>query len=468
MSFPFQESLALADHLLAACFAFLFAAAAACVAGGSVFMLAAEFHGRESMDPRWDALARRCARLARASAAWGACPSGAALWVLAMARQPRMMEQLHAIFIVPALLGLSAFFLGFCFLNLYLSSWGTGRGERPLHFSWGVLSALCFWCAAAALASIRAFSINTGAWTAQPGLWRAFWNPSFLPTLAAWAAVSALAFGALGWLYAATQKDVAWRAALVSRLGGWMAAASAAGVLALIWWGARLPEESAGGPSLRLMAAAGAAQAALGALGYFRGVRRPEGRQGALAGAACVLAVLLMTAFGWVLVEARGNFWIHRYMYRNGIIVEEAEALGRSGLWRFENPGRPLPDKERLGAFSFRVQCMACHEDWVKPADASRAPGFRLEGEALRFLESMGARHPWYPLFAGAPEERRAMASYLEGLIAKSGRALAPRPEAAGGLAGASAGEPEAPGAASSAPPAGAREAEKSKAKESP
>ena len=41
----------------------------------------------------------------------------------------------------------------------------------------------------------------------------------------------------------------------------------------------------------------------------------------------------------------------------------------------------------------------------------------------------MRAKHPPYPLLAGAPEERRALAAYLETLIAKSGRTLASRPE---------------------------------------
>lgn len=428
MSFPFQESLSIADHLRAAGLAFFFAASAACVLGGSLVMLAAEFHGRESMDPRWDALARRCARLVRASAAWGVCPSGGALWLFAIARQPRMMEQLHAIFIVPALLGLSAFFLGFFFLNLYGASWGAGRREDPSHFTRGVLAASCFWLAAVPLASIRAFASRPGAWTAQPGLWSAFWNPTFLPTFAAWAAASLLAFGAVGWLYAAARRDGAWRAALTHRLGGWMAAASALGVPALLWWGARLPEEAAGGISLRLMIAAVALAAALGALGYFRGVRRPEGEQRPFAFAASALAFLLMAALGWILAEARGNFWIHGYMYRNGVIIEEAEAISRSGLWRFENPGRPPPEEERLGAFVFRAQCAACHGDWAEPADASGAPEFRARGEALRFLEEMRSGHPWYPLFAGAIEERYALASWLEKVIEKAGGTLAPPP----------------------------------------
>ncbi len=441
MSLPFQEPLSLVDHLLAAGLALSFAAAAACVIGGSLFMLAAESYGRESMDPRWDALARRCAGLVRAAAAWGVCPAGGALWLLAMARQPRMMEQLHAIFIVPALLGLSVFFLGFCFLRLYGDSWAAGRREDPSHFTCGVLAASCFWLAALPLASIRAFASRPGAWTAQSGLWSAFWNPTFLPTFAAWAAASLLAFGALGWIYAAARRDGAWRAALTHRLGGWMAAASALGVPALLWWGARLPEEAAGGLSLRLMSAAVALAAALGALGYFRGVRRPEGEQRPFAFAACALAVLLMAALGWILEEARGSFWIHGHMYRNGVVIREAEAISRSGLWRFENPGRPPPEEERLGAFVFRAQCAACHGDW---ADASGAPGFRARGEALRFLEEMRSGHPWYPLFAGAPEERYALASRLETMIEKAGGTLAP------------------------APSPGARETEKAKEKKSP
>ena len=136
-----------------------------------------------------------------------------------------------------------------------------------------------------------------------------------------------------------------------------------------------------------------------------------------------------MAAFGWAYVEAKGDFQIHRYMYRNGMIIEEAEDSNRTGLWNIVNLGEPVPAQAELGAFSFRAQCMACHADWVKPQDPARLPRFRLKGDALRFLGEMRSKHPPYPLLAGAPEERRALAAYLETLIAKSGRTLASRPE---------------------------------------
>ena len=136
-----------------------------------------------------------------------------------------------------------------------------------------------------------------------------------------------------------------------------------------------------------------------------------------------------MSAGGWVYVEAKGNFQIHRYMYSNGMIIEEAEVANQTGLWSFVNLGAPLPAQRELGAFSFRAQCMACHADWTESKNPVRSPGFRFEGDALRFLEKIRDKHPPYPIFAGAPEERYALAAYLEDLIAKSGRTLEARPE---------------------------------------
>ena len=429
MSFPFQEALTLADHLLAAGFSFFFALAGACVCGGSVFTLVAKFHGSESMDPRWDELALRCAKTTRALAGWVACPLGLGLWVVTMAQRPRMMEQLHSIFITPALLGLLLFLSGFCFLGRYIALWGRGSHESRLHFVWGLLSVIGFWCAAAVLVSVCAFSIHTGGWVAEPGLSNAFWNPTFPSVFVTWAAISVLAFGAFGLLYAATRKDGPWRVALVHELGKWMVAGAVIGVLGWIWWGIRLP----GGTNQQwvfwLMAVAVAAQAAMGGIAYRWGVRDPERRHRWHAGAASVLVVLLMVACGWVYVEAKGNFQIQQYMYRNGMIIEEAEISNRAGLWNFVNLGEPLPAQEELGAFSFRAQCMACHENWVKSEDPSRTPRFRFEGDALRFLGEIGSKHPPYPLFTGTPEERRALAAYLEAMIAKSGRTLASRPE---------------------------------------
>ena len=429
MPFPFQESLSLAEHLLAVGVSLFFAVSASCVASGSVFALVVKFHGSESMDPRWSDLALRCARLTRALAVWAACPLGLGLWVILMAQQPRMMEQLHLIFIVPALLGLSFFSLALWFLHRYIASWGRAHHESRLHSLWGLLSAVGFWCAAAILVSICAFSAHTGAWIERPGLSNAFWNPTFPAAFVTWAAVSISIFGAFGMLYAVMQKDRLWRVALVHELGKWMAWASIAGLLGWIWWGIRLPESANHKLVLSLLAAAVSGEAVLGVIAYRWGVRDPERRQRLHAGVASVLVVLLVATFGWVYAEAKGNFQIHRYMYRNGIIIEEAESSHQSGLWRIAYPGKPLPTNERLGAFSFRAQCMACHADWVKSKSPSRTPGFRFERDALRFLEEIGSQHPRYPVFAGTPEERRALAAYIEALITKSGRVLASRPE---------------------------------------
>ncbi len=297
--------------------------------------------------------------------------------------------------------------------------------------AWGILSAVGFWCAAAVLVSVCAFSAHTGAWAAKPTLWNAFWNPAFPAVFLTWAAVSILTFGAFGLLYAASRKDSAWRVALVHELGKWMVAGAVTGVLGWIWWGVSLPESENRKLVFWLVAAAVAAQAVLGSIAYRWGVRDPEKRHRRHAYAASLLVVFLLAACGWVYVEAKGNFHIHQYMYRNGMIIEEAEDANRTGLWNSVNLGEPRPAQEELGVFSFRAQCMACHAEWVKPRDPARTPGFRFEGDALRFLGEMRSKHPPYPLLAGAPEERSALAAYLETLITKSGRTLASRPELA-------------------------------------
>ncbi len=381
------------------------------------------------MDPRWDDLALRCAKSTRALAAWAVCPLGLGLWVVMMAQRPRMMEQLHLIFLVPALLGLLFFALGLCFSGRYISTWGRGRHESRLDLAWGVLSAVGFWCAAAVLVSVCAFSAHTGAWAAKPTLWNAFWNPAFPAVFLTWAGVSISAFGAFGLLYAASRDDSAWRVALVHEIGKWMVAGAIVGVLGWVWWGIRLTENINQNLVIGLVAAAVAAQAVLGSIAYRWGVRDPERRHRRHAGAASLLVVLLLATNGWIYVEAKGNFQIHQYMYRNGMIIEEAEDANRTGLWNFVNLGEPRPAQGELGAFSFRAQCMACHADWVKSQDPDRTPGFRFEGDALRFLGEMRTKHPPYPLLAGLPEERHALAAYLEELITKSGGNLASRPK---------------------------------------
>ena len=429
MPFPFQEALSFSDHLLAGGFAFLFAIAGACVCGGSVFSLLLKNRASESMDPRWDELALLCAKTTRALAAWAACPLGLGLWVVMMVQRPRMMEQLHSIFLVPALLGLLLFALGLCSSSRYVASLERSRRESRSQFTWGFISATGLWGAAAVLVSVFAFSVHTGEWVTKPVLANAVWNPTLPAALLTWVAVSILTFGAIGLLYASTRKDGAWRVAMVYELCKWLMPGAVIGVFGWIWWGISLPESGNRNLVLWLIAVAVAAQAVFGSMAYRWGVREPDKRHRRHAGAALVLVVLLLAVFGWAYVEAKGNFHIHQYMYRNGMIIDEAEDVNQTSLWKFVNLGEPLPAHEELGAFNFRAQCMACHSDWVKSQVSARIPRFRFEGDALRFLGEMRSKHPPYPLFAGVPEERRALAAYLEALITKSGRTLASRPE---------------------------------------
>ncbi len=435
-----QEPISLAHQLAAAGLGLLFAAVLSCVLGGVLFVLIAAFQSRQSMDPRWSDLSMRCVRFTRA-AAWASPLFGLAFWVVVMTAYPRMMEQLHSIFLAPALLGLAGFALGFCFLVRYESCLrARGVGVR-FPFTWGILAALGFWGAAAVLVSLCAFSADAGAWPAQPSLVRALWNPTFPATLVTWGAVSVSVFGAFGLAYAGAQRDRAWRVVLVEAWARWQVAASAVGVLGWMWWGVSLP----GGANRTLvvwLAVGISAKVALGVLAWWWGLRSPAGSQRLSGCVVSVLAVFLVVACGWVLVEARGNFQIRGYVYRNGLTIEEVESARISGLWRLAHPDRPLPGEEEIGAFSFRAQCMTCHADWV----GGRTPGFGVRGEAAAFIERMGEAHPAYPLFAGTSEERHALANYIEGLIARSGRALAPPPAPPSARR-----EPESPGDAAPA-----------------
>ena len=401
MPFPFQEALSFSDHLLAGGVAYLFVLMGACVCGGSVISLLAKSRASESIDPRWDDLALRCAKTTRALAAWAVCPLGLGLWVVMMAQRPRMMEQLHLIFLVPALLGLLLFGLGLCFSGRYISTWGRGRHENRLHMAWGVLSAVGFWSAAAVLVSVCAFSAHTGAWAAKPTLWNAFWNPAFPAVFLTWAAVSILTFGAFGLLYAASRNDSAWRVALVHELGKWMVAGAVTGVLGWIWWGVSLPESENRNLVIGLVATAVAAQAVLGSIGYRWGVRDPEKRHRRHACAASLLVVFLLAACGWVYVEAKGNFQIHQYMYRNGMIIEEAEDANRTGLSEFRESRRAPAGAGGTRRIQFPCAVYGLPCGLGEAAGPGPGPGVQVRGRRASVSWRDANQTPAVPSFGG-------------------------------------------------------------------
>ncbi len=400
------------------------------VAGGMVFMLAAEWRGLRGFDPRWDEVARRISGIALFLGAVVAGLLGVGLGIAQILFYPRQTEHLLTIFFPLLIGGWASYVAGMVFLTVYHFGWSRGRGRRKWHATIGIFAVLCVWAAASVLVSLQSFTLTTGAWPDSGALRSAFYNPSAVPSFFYWAGFSLTVAGTAGLVYGSFQKDPLWRAAIVKGAGAGTVAAAVLAAAGVFWWffsvprfarhrifGGSFTAEAAGAAALFLVIL-------LVMFLSFTALRRPRHFGLPLALAAAVMLAAIGGAMEWTRWRVRQPYSIQGYMYATGILVSEVEVLNREGVGllsrqiRGEGGGGPAP----AGVFSFRMQCLPCHGEKVE----QEMPGFRREGEVLRFLDEIRVRHPILPLFVGTEEEKVALSDYIEGLLKTAGVVLIP------------------------------------------
>ncbi len=429
-------------------------------------MLAAEWRGLHGIDPRWDKVARRISGIALFLGAVVVGLLGVGLVIIQILFYPRQTEHLLTIFFPLLIGGWASYIAGMVFLAAYHFGWSRGRGRPKWHAAFGVLAVLCVWAAASVLVSLQSFTLTTGVWPGSGALGSAFFNPSAVPSFFYWAGFSLAVAGAAGLVYGSYQQDPLWRAAIVKGAGAGTVAAAVLAAAGAFGWFFSVPRFVRfwifGGSFTA--GAAGAAALFLVILFVmflsFTALRRPRHFSLPLALAAAVMLAAIGGAMEWTRWRVRRPYSIQGYMYATGILVSEVEMLNREGVGllsrqsRGEGAGGPVP----AGVFSFRMQCLPCHGEKVE----KEMPGFRREGEVLRFLDEIRDRHPNLPLFVGTEEEKVALSDYIEGLLKTGGVALippsGPGPAPASGPAPAKAGtEPSPPPSGEPPPPAAVR-----------
>ena len=395
-------------------------------------MLAAEWRGLRSIDPRWDEVARRISGIALFLGAVVAGLLGVGLGIIQILFYPRQTEHLLTIFFPLLIGGWASYIAGMVFLAVYHFGWSQGRGRRKWHAAFGIFAVLYVWAAASVLVSLQSFTLTTGAWPGSGALRSAFYNPSAVPSFFYWAGFSLAVAGAAGLVYGSFQKDPLWRAAIVKGAGAGTVAAAVLAAAGAFWWVFSVPRFARlwifGGSFTA--GAAGAAALILVILFVIflslTALRRPRHFGLPLALVAAVMLVAIGGAMEWTRWRVRRPYSIQGYMYATGILVSEVEVLNREGVGilsrqsRGEGADGPAP----AGVFSFRMQCLPCHGEKVE----KEMPGFRREGEVLRFLDEIRDRHPNLPLFVGTEEEKVALSDYIEGLLKTAGVALVPPP----------------------------------------
>ncbi len=255
------------------------------------------------------------------------------------------------------------FFVEIAASLVYYYGWDRLDGKTHQKVIWVYFIAA--WGSLAVINGIITFMLTNGTWVQDRNIWPAFFNPTYLPSLAIRSLLCLLMAGIFAILTAAFQNDDTLRKRINRISILWTIPTIFLLIPTGFWYFKSLPQSTratiAGGWSAIQSAqnttiSASIALAALVLLTVFMKNRL----------AARILSVVLIIfglrlfgAFEWYREAARKPYVIAGYMYSNGMLVADTTSVKSAGLtasikWKH-------PDTTYHGEDLFRAACQSCH-----------------------------------------------------------------------------------------------------------
>ncbi|MCA0302776.1 MAG: cytochrome c [Proteobacteria bacterium] len=433
-----------------------------------------EWHGVRKNDPRWDNLAYRILFVAFIITTTVGALTGVGIWFSVSLVNPYSIGSLIRVFFWAWFVEWLVFITEVCLILAYTltwKKWASGEAKRR-HVRLGFALATFSWITMAIIVSILGFMMDPGNWLSENTLLAGFTNPIYLPQLAFRTPLAAAMAGivALFLVPFFVDRHDPFRLEASRAIALWTLIASPFVLLGGWWYYSVIP-----GTMMENLAVSAMTLQFMGWLNDFlwivaltvlavlitvqltivsrRGVPR-------FAYLLPLLAVFWLTGhFERVREFIRKPYVIGRYMYANGLRVEDYPLLRRDGLLAYTTYSIPLsppeitamPDRptgtgyqgaiERLqrGKDVFMTACSRCHTTNGVNAVATHMQ--RMFGDrpwspslTLDYLSNMHNAQPYMPPFPGTQEELFDLATYLE-LLQRSATAVAGAQQAGSVLA---------------------------------
>ncbi|MDI3327933.1 MAG: c-type cytochrome [Alicyclobacillaceae bacterium] len=413
--------------------------------GGSVMVAALETWGMRRGDVRIDEFAHRFLKVLFVVTTAVGAMTGVGIWFTTGVVQPAAIGSMLRVFFWFWFTEWVVFVLEVLLVVLYYFTWPKLRGERKaLHRNIGIAYAVSSWLTMAIITGILAFMLTPGGWTDTGSRWAAFFNPTYLPSLAfrtflAWAMAAAftMAFALL------TVRERDFRAEILKFASRFLAVSGLLLFLTGMWYYGAVP---GGAKSLIKWATAmtplqfdllnygGIFAIFLFALIAFFYPRQLAGssRMGRWFAAAASVLVIALAVFyvgeiEMVRESIRKPYVISGYMYANGIRVADVDRLNREGILpnaKFARVSKVEPGRElEAGKEIFRLECQSCHvvNNWIRQR---RDLAYRLKGwnenTIYTYVKNLHQARAFMPPFVGTDEELRALSRFLATLPAQT------------------------------------------------
>ncbi len=307
----------------------------------------------------------------------------------------------------------------------FIYYYGWDRLDPKTHLTVGWIYFGAAWLSLFIINGILAFMLTPGGWLVEPSFWRAFFNPSMLPSCVVRTAVAVALAGVYALLTAAALRDVGLRVEVIQYAAKWVLVGALVLPLAGLWYIASLPpmarEISMGAaPAVTIFAGLSIFFSALVVIfTYFGPFQHPRYFNLTFAFVIAVLALSTTGVTEWVREAVRKPYIIYNYMYANTLRLEDVPRIRQAGVLksaRFVRQREIDPQKLAEGGRDvFRVQCASCHT-----VDGYNSIRFAVKGWSHEMIDyqllHLNELKGFMPPFVGTEPERRALTAWLENL----------------------------------------------------
>jgi mono/diheme cytochrome c family protein len=404
--------------------------------GGIPLVVALEWWGHRTGDPRWDLLARRIMFTFFVLATTIGALTGVGIWLSVALINPEAMGSLLRVFFWAWFTEWLVFVTEVVLILLYYLSWDRLSGSRKgRHLAIGVTLCVFSWITMALIVAILGFMMNPGDWLTDRTFLSAVFNDIYIPQLAFRTTLAMVMSGCGGlfltWMFTAQGDEMRGKA--IRFISVWMLGWGPLCLAALVWYWHRVPPEMIANLPVALGTQAYAASAetlklvlfclaGLIAVTAVVGMAAPR----VLPRLALLLPVLAVVVLAGAFERSREflrkPYIIYHYMYANRFRVEDYALLNHEGILPYSSYAkvtRVTPGNELVaGAEVFRLACSTCHT--VNGVNGITAKLTTLYGavpwnvDALTVnIEHLHDVHAYMPPFPGNEAEANALARWL-------------------------------------------------------
>nr|WP_246348961.1 cytochrome c [Anoxybacillus tengchongensis] len=396
--------------------------------GATAIVVSTEYYAMQTKNAKLDQLAKQLTKWIVIITTTVGAMTGVGIWLSTMVIQPDSIGSLLRIFFWAWVTEWVIFIGEVVLLLIYYYTWEKWKEgkEKQKHLNIGIALVVFSWLTMAIITGILAAKLTPGRWVETLSFWNAFFNPTYLPSLAFRTFLAVTLTISLFTIFVRIfVKDEDVRLSLFRIFSVWGAISLPATFIFGLWYLKSIPEQAA----KLIVWSTGLPEQTFNVLNFIAFglivvflswlVIRPKKLPVVLALGMFISAIGFIGEFEVVRESIRKPYIIYNYMYVNGITAAKAEAMNRDGYLAHSTIAKVKTiteeNKIEAGREIYEGQCLACHtiDGWR----SKRALANRLQGWPQKSIESfiptMHQVRPMMPPFVGTKEEVEALAAYL-------------------------------------------------------